>query len=332
MTDMTQVQRLAAKVARSPISILILGECGVGKDVLARSIHDGSARAARPYVAINCAAIPESLMAAELFGHDKGAFTGATTRRTGLLEAANGGTVFLDEIGDMPLSMQATLLRVIETREVRPVGVISARPIDVRFISATNKDLEDMVEREDFRRDLLHRINTMVIAVPPLRERVDEIAGLAQRFAEAAWRLTGASGVPTISEEARSWLLRQPWPGNIRELKNVMERAVALADDPALSVAQLPIHDAPKRSPPSYDGGHRTPTVALVGSSRWDRQRIVDALAVCHGNQTRAAALLGMPRRTFVSKLDQYSIPRPQKPVTDPAADATVALSGQSLG
>jgi transcriptional regulator with PAS, ATPase and Fis domain len=323
MMDMTEVRRFAAKVAQSPINVLILGECGVGKDVLARDIHQRSARAGKPFMEINCAAIPESLMTAELFGHEKGAFTGAAVGgRIGLLEAGDGGTVFLDEIGDMPLSMQATLLRVIETREVRPIGSVRSRLIDVRFIAATNKDLDAMVNDGTFRRDLLHRINTMTLAVPPLRERVEEIEALTQRFVADAWKRMGTGSPPTISPEASAWLLQQDWPGNIRELKNVMERAVALTDGPEILLEHLPVrHDPGPASVPELLRDD------LDAARRRDRQRILDALAACYGNQTRAAALLGIPRRTFVAKLDQYRVPRPQKSI----AGSRAAISGETL-
>ena len=193
---MSRVKRMAEKVAPTTISVLILGECGVGKDVLARSIHERSRRADKRYLPINCGAIPESLIASDLFGYEPGAFTGAMrTGKMGLLESANGGTVFLDEIGDLPLSTQATLLRVLETGELRPVMSVRPRFVDVRFIAATNKDLKVAVARGEFRRDLLHRLNTLTLSVPPLRERVDEIPYLAREFVEAGLAEAGQVGV-----------------------------------------------------------------------------------------------------------------------------------------
>jgi two-component system, NtrC family, response regulator AtoC len=312
---MRRVRMLAEKVAPTSISVLILGECGVGKDVLAQTIHKRSVRAGKPFAAINCAGIPESLVASELFGYERGAFTGAASNgKLGLLEAANGGTVFLDEIGEMPLPMQATLLRVLETREVRPVMSLRSRPVDVRFIAATNKDLNAAVGRGEFRRDLLYRLNAMTLSVPPLRERVDEIPDLAQRFVEATWAEAKRAGAPQLSPALIRWLLRQPWPGNIRELKNLMECATALSDDPEIGLEDLPICDCQNETAPSVciAGATMTPR-PLEPEPCADRQRILDALAACSGNQTRAAALLEMPRRTFVSKLDRYGIPRPQK-------------------
>jgi DNA-binding NtrC family response regulator len=314
---MERVRRLATRVAPSQLSVLILGECGTGKDVLAQHIHGHSPRAARPFVAINCAAIPESLMAAELFGHEKGAFTGAhAAGRRGLLEAADGGTVFLDEIGDMPLPMQATLLRVIETREVRPVMSLRSRIVDLRFISATNKDLRAMVEAGAFRSDLWHRLNALTLTVPPLRDRVDEILGLAEAFAKAAWRASRGGDPPILGEGARAWLLAHDWPGNIRELRNAMDRAVALVEGPEILVDHLLAGGNDERQ-----AGRRRDAPPAAS----ERDRILDALVVCHGNQTRAAALLGMPRRTFIARLDRYELPRPQKSFTQ-RANAVEAL------
>jgi DNA-binding NtrC family response regulator len=325
---MQRVREMAARVASSPINVLILGECGVGKDVLAQLVHKLSPRAGRPFVALNCAGLTETLLDSELFGHEKGAFTGAVSSKMGLLESASGGTVFLDEIGDMPPSMQAKLLRVIENREVRPVAGLKARPIDVRFIAATNKDLEAAVRRGDFRSDLMYRMNGITLAIPPLRDRIEEIRPLAETFADSAWSETGRPGAVMISSEAMVRLKSYRWPGNIRELKNMMERAVALSDGPEILLEHLPLE---KMGPVTDETrvtltpegfraaaaraneyGSRLPTLTDPVKLK-ERQRIVDALAACNGNQTRAAERLGMPRRTFVSKLDQYEIPRPQK-------------------
>ena len=315
-TAMRRLHALTARVAPSSISVLILGECGVGKDVLAQMIHRLSPRANKPFLAVNCASISEALMAAELFGHERGAFTGASSQgKVGLLESAQGGTVFLDEIGDMSLSMQATLLRVIETREVRPVMATRSRSINVRFVAATNKDLKAAVKKGAFRLDLLHRLNTMTLSVPPLRERVDEIPALAVSFAEAAWSEGQRDDKPTISAEAMDFLRGQHWPGNIRELKNVIERAVALTDEREIRLEHLIVEgaerdgDAPQTADILVEDG----PIALGPVKQAEKQRIVAALARCNGNQTRAAVVLGLCRRTLVAKLDEYRIPRPRK-------------------
>ena len=326
LAPMQRVRQMATRVAASPINVLILGECGVGKDVLANLIHQLSPRAAKPFVAFNCAAVSETVLESELFGHERGAFTGATGTKIGLLESANGGTVFLDEIGDMPTSMQAKLLRAIENREVRPVGAVKSRTIDVRFISATNRDVNAAVVVGGFRRDLLDRLNTMALTVPPLRERVDEIPALVATFVAVASREMGRSEPLAVRSDVMSHLLRYRWPGNIRELKNVIERAVALCDGPEIMPEHLPLEKIAPAMPhvellkhtremPAGSAGEPTQMLpTLTDPVQFaERQKIIDALAACHGNQTRAADMIKMPRRTFVSKLDYYGLPRPQK-------------------
>jgi len=335
---MSRVKRMAEKVAPTTISVLILGECGVGKDVLARTIHERSRRAEKPFLAINCGAIPESLIASDLFGYEPGAFTGAArTGKMGLLESANGGTVFLDEIGDMPLSTQATLLRVLETGEVRPVMSLRPRFVDVRFIAATNKNLEEAVAQGEFRRDLLHRLNTMTLSVPPLRERVEEIPYLAREFIGATWRKIGRSGSPRLAPALTEWLAQQRWLGNIRELKNLMECAAALSEGTEIGLEDLPNCDWQPDPGGSvvFDRACTPPAPALSEREEDDKRRVLAALAACNGNQTRAAALLRMPRRTFVAKLDHFRIPRPQKDFrerpSDSRPDDSVEASVESL-
>jgi len=327
---MQRVRDMAARVAASPINVLILGECGVGKDILAQTIHRLSPRANKPFVALNCAGLSETLMDSELFGHERGAFTGAVGAKIGLLESADGGTVFLDEIGDMPPQMQAKLLRVIETREVRPLAGLKERPINVRFISATNKDLEAAIGDDEFRHDLMYRLNGITLTIPPLRERTDEIETLAETFVEAACADSGRAGTLPLAADALARLHRYRWPGNIRELKNMMERAVALCDGPEIRPEHLPLE---KMGPLTIDTYVDVPVPATARAAaltnrlptlpdplkRAERQEIVEALATHNGNQTRAAKSMGMPRRTFVSKLDYYGIPRPQKKVVPKA-------------
>jgi two-component system response regulator AtoC len=316
---MQRVYDVAHRAAGSNINVLLLGETGVGKEVMAQMIHRHSPRSGKPIVSLNCAGLTESLIETELFGHEKGAFTGATSSRPGLLETADGGTVFLDEIGEMPLKVQAALLRVIETREVLPVGGRRPRQIDVRFIAATNRDLDSESTRGNFRQDLFFRLNGISISIPPLRERRSEILELARIFVGQACQESGRPPL-SLSEEVCAALEAYTWPGNIRELKNVMERAVVLTDGPEIGCAQLPLEKmgTPEEVTGEATGESPRPIEAEVTNAKGDlraieRQRIIDALAACAGNQSRAAKLLNMPRRTFISKLDLYEIPRPQK-------------------
>jgi two-component system, NtrC family, response regulator AtoC len=317
---------MATRAASSNINVLVLGEMGVGKDVLARLIHQLSPRASKPFVALNCAGLTESLIESELFGHDKSAFTGASIAKMGLFESANGGTIFLNEIGEMPSSMQAKLLQAIELREVRPVGAVRPRPIDVRFVSATNVDIEVAVARGTFRGDLMYRLNTLTLAIPPLRERKDEIGALATTFVATSCREQGRDEQLAISPEAMDCLIGYGWPGNIRELKNAMERAVLLCDGPEILLEHLPLEKM-RPSPNEYVSIEKTSRAATAEVGRVarnlppladpeelaERRGILDALEACAWSQTRAAELLGVSRRTFVSKLDRYGIPRPQK-------------------
>jgi DNA-binding NtrC family response regulator len=237
--SLTRLRSIAERFAAGTIPVLALGETGVGKDVLAAMIHRLSPRADRPYVCINCAALPDTLLESELFGYERGAFTGATAAKPGLLESARGGTVFLDEVAEMPLSAQAKLLRVLDQGEVLRLGATRPRPIDVRFIAATNRDLELEVERGRFREDLFFRLAAAAIVVPPLRERIAEIAPLARTFVRQACRELRRVRVPRILPEAMALLEQHSWPGNIRELRNAMERAVLLAGDADIGVAEL---------------------------------------------------------------------------------------------
>jgi two-component system, NtrC family, response regulator AtoC len=303
--DMRRLYELTARVARGMISVLIVGETGTGKEILTEFLHHASPRANGPLVRINCAALGDSLVESELFGHEKGAFTGAQQERRGLIEAADGGTVMLDEVGELPLATQAKLLRVLEERAVLRVGGTVARAVDVRFVAATNRDLEAAVDAGQFRRDLYFRLAGAVLAIPPLRDRPDEIVALASAFIAAAAVQAGRSA-PTISEDVLAALRAHAWPGNVRELRNVMERAVLVADGDQLTPAHVTIAAPTTRTPA------QTPLADELDAM--ERQRIVDAIAACNGNQTRAAEMLGMPRRTLVKRLGQYGVPRPRKP------------------
>jgi transcriptional regulator with PAS, ATPase and Fis domain len=308
---MRDLYHVAKQIAASDLSVLVLGETGVGKEKLSRFLHDASPRVAKPFVAINCAAINDSLLESELFGHERGAFTGAATSKPGLLESADGGTVFLDEIGDMSLAIQAKLLRVLEDREVRRVGGLKSKTIDVRFVAATHVDLEEAVAENRFREDLYFRLSAATLVIPPLRERPREIEILAKRFAGSA--RTGRRRLK-FTPDALNLLCSYSWPGNIRELRNVIERAVVLCTDDVITADQLPVdkirgtYTRPATATPQ-------PTRRLRGEE--ERAAILLALEQAEGNQSRAASLLGYSRRTLINRLEQYNLPRPRKSSKD---------------
>ncbi len=333
-----EVRAYLARVAPGEISVLLLGETGVGKGVLAEEMHRASRRANGPWVHINSAAIPESLMESEIFGSVKGAFTGADRDRSaftgaveskpGLLEVASGGTVFLDELGELSMPIQAKLLIALERREVQRVGAVKPRPIDVRIVAATNRDLSALIAASRFRADLYYRLAGVTLRIPPLRERRNEIIALSQGFLAALGPKLGRTP-PGLPGPTADVLLAYSWPGNIRELKNVIERAALLADGHWI----LPEHLQLDRPPiPAGPLGATLPPPAVLpeiavapasssaGSLRGDlerieKERIQSALAECAGNQTRAAKLLGMSRRALVNRLDAYAIQRPKKSV-----------------
>jgi two-component system response regulator AtoC len=323
---MERLERILERLSSSAISVLILGETGAGKGMLAERIHRQSPRSRAPFLPINCAALPESLLESELFGYERGAFTGATTAKAGLFEAAAGGTVLLDEVGEMPLSTQVKLLRVLENREVMRIGGRRPEPLDVRIIAATNRDLETLVSTGSFREDLYFRLNVMALTVPPLRERRGEIEPLARAFIEQACQASGRAAV-TLTDAALAALYIHDWPGNVRELRNVIERALVLTEGPRLEAAHLELRPASLRPAPlpslpisSRPGDSVPPQIALDLSSDlkrdlrdFERERIVAALERAAGNQTRAAELLGISRRTLVRRLSEFGLPRPRK-------------------
>jgi len=312
---MPAVLSLVDRVARSSMSVILLGETGVGKEVLATRVHERSLRAGVSFVKVNCAALVESLLEAELFGHERGAFTGAVHAKEGLLEHADGGTLFLDELGEMPLTTQAKLLRVLESGEVVRVGGVRPRRIDVRFVAATNRDLRELVAAGRFREDLFFRLDGVSIHVPPLRARKDEIVSLARSFAAQA----SEAGERTIelSAAAEAVLLEHAWPGNIRELRNVIKRSVLLCPGDVLEAEDLHL-EALGATPPEGVRAVGSVSTAILPPPPYDprdgeRRRIADALARCVGNQTRAARLLGISRRTLVNRLDELGFERPRK-------------------
>jgi two-component system, NtrC family, response regulator AtoC len=275
-------------VASSDASILLVGESGTGKELVARAIHHNSARREGPFVAVNCAAIPEHLLESELFGHEKGAFTGADRKRRGLFAEASGGVLFLDEVGDIPLALQAKLLRVLQERAVRPVGGSQETPLDLRLISATHRNLVTMVTEGRFREDLYYRLAVIPIRLPSLRERGDDIMLLATHFLERAVAALGRE-LKGFDEEATAWLLRHRWPGNVRELENVVERAATLAPGPRIVLADLHTEFAA----PTADAAAR-PTLAEL-----EAQYIQRVLAETRGDKVAAASILGISVRTL---------------------------------
>jgi two-component system response regulator AtoC len=314
---MLQLYRLVERVAASDISVLLLGETGVGKEVMAEAIHTRSPRADKPLLRLNCAALSESLLESELFGHEKGAFTGADKSKPGLLETAEGGTVFLDEIGEMPPALQAKLLRVLEERMVTRVGGLRPKPIDVRFISATHRDLGAESSRGRFRQDLFFRLNGISLVIPSLRERPAEIEALARAFLSTA-RGPGAPE-PTLSPAAIAALKAHPWPGNVRELRNVMGRALVLSGGGTIEPEHLNLEGPRVASKPEPAAGGAVQAPQPEGPlsqaiDALEKQRILDALERCGGNQSRAAKMLGISRGTLLSRLDAFGVPRPRKP------------------
>jgi formate hydrogenlyase transcriptional activator len=297
-----KVLRQVEKVASSDSTVLILGETGTGKELIARAIHKRSKRAERAFIGVNCAAIPPSLIASELFGHEKGAFTGAMQRRMGRFESANGGTIFLDELGDLPAEIQIALLRVLQEREIERVGSSRPIPVDVRVVAATHRDLDALVGEGKFRQDLLYRLNVVPIQMPPLRERVSDIPLLVGYFIDRFGKRAGKK-FRTIDKKFLKVVQAYGWPGNVRELQNIIERAVILSDDDTLAVDETWL----KRQPASPVKARRL-DIALV---RQEKEMIEAALAESQGRVSGpagAAAKLGLPARTLDSKIKRLKI------------------------
>ena len=301
---MLRLYELLRRLSRSEMPVLVTGETGTGKENAALALHYFSRRAAGPLAILNCAAIPESLVESELFGHERGAFSGAHASKPGRLEAAHGGTAFLDELGELPLPVQAKLLRFVETGTFYSVGGTRERRVDLRLVAATNRDLEVEVRAGRFRSDLYFRLATATVTLPPLRDRAAEIPLLAQRFlAEACSRIERPK--LTIAAELLGALGRYPWPGNVRELKNLMDYLAATVVEDHLVVAHLPERVRSSAGPPTAEPPARTvPEEVEVLEAR----RMREALTSTDGNQRKAAALIGMPLRTFVTKLGRYGL------------------------
>ena len=339
-----RVYALLPTIGPSPLAVLVLGETGVGKEVFADAIRRSSRRADKPFLKLNCAALPESILEGELFGYEKGAFSGAVIARPGLFESANGGTVFLDEVGELPLHTQAKLLRVLESGEVLRLGSRAPTHIDVRFIAATNRDLRAAVDRGEFRADLFYRLEGVRVEIPPLRARPTDIIALAEFFLA---RLAGRMGLvtPRLSEGAADALCSYSWPGNVRELRNVVERALVMNPEAEfLTETHLVVHapETPTDQPKPSEGMRATmkfrrddvassrppptspsPTVQAespppsqslrTSLSEVEKAAILDALEKTNGNQSAAARLLGIGRHALISRIEAYGIARPRK-------------------
>ncbi len=298
---MQAVYELVERVSGSNCNVLIYGESGSGKELTARAIHYNSPRRERRFLALDCASLPETLLESELFGHSQGAYTGATQAKEGLLQAANGGTIFLDEIGDVSPNLQTKLLRVIQEREVRRVGETKVKPIDVRIISATHQDLEKAIREKRFREDLFYRLNVVCLHLPPLRERKEDIPLLAYHFLDR-YGQGKKKEKKEISKEAMSVLLNHSWPGNVRELENVIERAIVLGKGKVVLPEDLPVHLRVERSKSRQD------TPEHKSLEEIEKEHIVRVLRETEGHQGRAAKILGITRKTLYSKMRNYGL------------------------
>jgi len=317
--EMEKLYRILSKVAFSTHPVLILGESGTGKELVARSIHVNGPNAAKPFVPVDCGALVPSLIESELFGHVKGAFTGADRAKDGLLASADGGTVFLDEIGELPLDLQAKLLRALQEKEIRPVGSTQARPISARVLAATNRDLASMVEHGRFRKDLFFRLNVVNLKIPPLRERKSDVPLLAMFFLAKMEKETSVTR--TFSDDSLRVLTEYDWPGNVRELENAIERACALSSGPILHMGDLPtqlqdfrLHQAVTETPrESVELNHQAANVssnggAIVSIAEMEKQAILGTIRQLKGDKLLAAKLLGIGKTTLYRKLKEYGI------------------------
>ncbi len=301
---MRKVSELMRRVVDTDVSVLVTGESGTGKELVARALHFNGPRRKGPFVAINCASVPETLIESEMFGHERGAFSGATARRAGCFEQADGGTLLLDEIGDMPLVLQTKLLRVLQEREIRRVGGSTTVPIDVRVVASTHRDLEAAMREGAFREDLYYRLAVFPIDVPPLRTRHEDIPLLAEHFRKKHAARLGVS-VRAVSNAAIALLARYEWPGNVRELENVVCRSLVLETSDTLQAATLP----PEVAPPIALPGAPAAPPPLGTLADLEQQAIADAIAKSGHNLTRAASVLGIGRTTLYQKLKKHGLP-----------------------
>jgi len=297
---MRHVLDIVSKVAASDSTVLIRGESGTGKERIARLIHHQSPRGDRPMQSINCAAFPETLLESERFGYEKGAFTGAHGRKIGIIEAASGSSLFLDEVADMSLSTQAKLLRVLQEKEIRRIGSTATVPVDLRIIAATNKNLEEEIDKRTFRKDLFYRLNIIPIFIPPLRERREDIPALVEHFISQAHRMR------SLNPEAMRLLCEYDWPGNVRELEAVMERIAVLSTDDTVTVQDLPLELRGQTNRP-VDGQWELPE-AGIDFEEWERNLLAQALERSHGKMSDAARLLGMTYRTFQYRATKFGL------------------------
>jgi two-component system response regulator PilR (NtrC family) len=320
---MQAVMDMVRRVASGRSSVLITGESGTGKEVVARALHESGDRAKHAFITVNCGALPETLMESELFGHEKGAFTGANTRKDGLVRAAHGGTLFLDEVGELPTPLQVKLLRVLQERKVRPVGGHQELEVDVRVVAATNRDVEQSVADGSFRQDLFYRLNVIRIKLPPLRERVEDIPMLAAHFLQKHSALEGKR--LSFSSEAMQWISQQQYPGNVRELENVVERAVALSSEPY--VVRRDVQGSALYAPISME---REPLQVLPPEGvdldqalgNLEKSLLVQALERTGGNRTNAAKLLRTTFRSLRYRLAKYGLGEdPNTPLDDESSD-----------
>ena len=301
---MQEAMAIMKKVAGSPATILIIGESGTGKELIARAIHYNSPRKSKPFIALNCAAIPENLFESELFGYEPGAFTGASARKIGLFEAANGGTLFLDEIGDMPLMMQSKLLRVLQDREIRRLGGKDPIKIDIRIITATNKDLEKELAKNSFREDLYYRLKVVTIPLPPLRERKEDIAELADFF-RAKYSREFGKRIRSVEQAALKALHDYTWPGNIRQLESVIERAVILSDHESINLNDIQSELRTSQPITSFDFDL---SEEGINFEEFEKDLLRKAMAKSHGVVAKAAKLLGMSYKTFWYRWEKLSL------------------------
>ncbi|MEO8705954.1 MAG: sigma 54-interacting transcriptional regulator [Kofleriaceae bacterium] len=311
---MRRIYALVDRIADSSLSVLILGETGVGKELVAEAIHEKSARRTRPMLKINCASIPENLLESELFGHEKGSFTGADRRKIGFFEAAQGGTIFLDEIGEMASSLQAKMLRVLERKVVTRVGGVDEISVDVRVVAATHRDVEGEVRAGRFREDLYFRLAGFTLAVPPLRDRIEDIVPMATHFVN---RVAGELGQPAsaLDDSARATLIAYDWPGNVRELRNAIERAVVVQTSGSITADDLPdrVRDAGRRANPPVTGGSARDQLRDQLADI-ERVAIVEALEATNNNQTKTAQRLGISRRALIYKMERLGLKPPPAP------------------